>query len=291
MENSKEGYVHTSGGKIWYQIVGKRNSVPLLILHGGPGYAHNYLEPLERLAIDRPIIFYDQLGCGKSDHPNDPSNWNINRFREEINDLRLALGIDQIHLLGHSWGSILAVEYVLAHPNGIQSMVLSSPCLSVSRWIEDSITLISQLPPNIQEIINRHQVHGTTQSQEYASAVQEFERRFLCRLDPIPEPMLRSREAMNRSIYNIMWGPSEFFVTGILRDYDCTPNLHKIAISTLFTCGHFDEATPRTIEWYSKLLPKSEIFVFEQSAHMPHLEETESYLKVVRKFLCRIDNG
>ena len=205
---ASEGYIPVLGGHIWYRMVGDNKGIPLLIIHGGPGYAHNYLNPLENLATDRPVIFYDQLGCGKSDRPNDSKLWGVNRFREEVHELLRALGLEQVHLLGHSWGSILAVEYALAGRNAIQSMILGGPCLSVTRWIADASELISLLPHDIRQTIYWHQSNGTTQSEEYLLATEEFERRYLCRLDPLPLPMLESKANMNRSIYNTMWGPS-----------------------------------------------------------------------------------
>jgi len=287
---SSEGYIPVTGGKIWYRMISDNNGIPLLMIHGGPGYAHNYLKPLEKLAMDRPVIVYDQLGCGKSDRPNDPSLWVVDRFREEVHQLQTVLGLGKVHLLGHSWGGLLAVEHTLAFPDTVLSMILASPCLSSSRWMADASRLIKLLPENIRDTIYTHQASGSTQSEEYLLAKKEFERRYLCKLDPLPLPMLESKANLNGVIYEMMWGPSEFFLTGTLKGYDCTNRLPELSCPVLFTCGRNDEATPQTITWYSSFIAKSEVIVFEHSAHMAHLEETESYLKTVQDYLYLIEN-
>lgn len=284
-----EGYVPVTGGNVWYRIIGTRDKSPLLVLHGGPGYAHHYLRPLDGLADTLPVVFYDQLGCGNSDWPADERLWTIKRFRDELRQIQETLGIEKMHLFGHSWGSILAVEYYLAYPDFVKSIVLASPCLNTARWTEDAAELIELLPEATRKSIYSHQADGTTQSEEYILAVREYERRYLCRLEPPPQPMLESKANTNDLIYTTMWGPSEFFPTGTLKDYDCTGRLHKVSCPVLFTCGRYDEATPSATQWYSSLVPNSKIAIFEQSAHMAHLEETGAYLGAVGNFLKHIE--
>jgi proline iminopeptidase len=286
----EEGYAAVTGGKIWYRVVGRGNRTPLLVIHGGPGYAHNYLRPLEELANTRPVIFYDQLGSGRSDWPEDTRLWRVERFREELEHLRKAVGVEQMHLLGHSWGSLLAVEYYLACPNFVQSMILASPCLSTTHWIADASELIKQLPEQTRNAIEFHQSNGTTNSEEYTAAAREYERRFLLRLEPTPAPVLESKANTNDLIYSTMWGPSEFHITGTLQGYDCTTRLPELACPVLLTCGEYDEATPSTTHWYSSLIPNAKVIVFEKSAHMSHLEETDAYLKAVQQFLNPFDS-
>jgi proline iminopeptidase len=240
---------------------------------------------LDGLTDTLPVVFYDQLGCGGSDWPEDESLWTIERFREEVQQLRAALGIEKMHLLGHSWGSLLAVEYYLAYPDFVQSLILASPCLSTARWIEDASELIKDLPEATRKAIYLHQAAGTTQSEEYAAAAKEYERRYLCRLEPLPRPMLESKANTNETIYTTMWGPSEFHLTGTLKGYDCTDRLQEVSCPVLFTCGRYDEATPSATNWYSSFIPNSQVVVFEESAHMAHLEQTGAYLRSVRSFL------
>ncbi|HLX57869.1 MAG TPA: proline iminopeptidase-family hydrolase, partial [Ktedonobacteraceae bacterium] len=262
---------------------------PLLILHGGPGTPHDYLEPLEALADERPIIFYDQLGCGKSERPDDVNLWFSERFVEELGQIREALGLKQVHIFGHSWGSMLAVDYALTRPEGLVSLILASPPLCIARWLQDAADYRSRLPLEVQNILDRHEAAGTTDSEDYQWATMEYYRRHICRLKPWPDSLERARAAEGTVVYQTMWGPTEFFMTGNLLNYDRTARLHEINVPTLFTCGRYDEATPEATAWYQSFIPGSEMVCFEHSAHMPHLEETKGYLRVVRGFLDRVE--
>jgi len=284
-----EGYVSVIGGRVWYKAVGSGDATPMLILHGGPGMPSYYLEPLEGLADERPIVFYDQLGCGRSDQPEDSSLWRVERFVEELGQVRQELNLERVHILGHSWGTILAVDYALTQPRGLASLILASPALSVPRWLEDQNIYRRQLPDDVQDVLDQHESAGTTDSEEYQEAVMVFYQRHLCRLDPWPAGLERTMAEMGEQVYLTMWGPSEFYATGTLVNYDRTNHLHEISVPTLLTCGRYDEATPKTTEWYQGLIPGSEIAYFEQSSHMPHLEEPESYLRVVRKFFAQVE--
>jgi proline iminopeptidase len=144
------------------------------------------------------------------------------------------------------------------------------------------------MPAQWQEAVAGHEAAGTTYSAQYRDAAKDYYHRYLCRLEPWPEPMERSHDASSGIVYREMWGPSEFFAIGNLRDYDRTARLGEIAARTLYTCGGYDEATPEATAWYCSLTPAAELAVFERSAHMPHLEETEAYLAVVRRFLHRV---
>lgn len=289
IEPASEGYVDVRGGKVWYQIVGMGNRIPLITLHGGPGSTQYALAPLAALADERPVVFYDQLGCGKSDRPDDTSLWHIDRFVEELAELRKRLGLDRVHILGHSWGTMLAMDYFLTRPRGIVSLIFSGPCLSVSRWIDDCNELRKQLPPDVQETLDKHEKEGTTDSEEYRQASLVFIRRHVARLDPPPEALVKSREGRGAIVYQTMWGSNEFYMTGNLDGYDRSGDLKEIDVPTLFSCGRVDEATPKTTEWYHSLTPGSEFVVYENSAHMPQFEETERYISVVRDFINRAE--
>lgn len=286
----KEGFIEVTGGKVWYQIhdIGTKKT-PVIILHGGPGSSHFAMQGLRLLAEDRPVIFYDQLGCGKSDRPTDKSLWNIDRFVEELAQIRQALSLDEVHILGHSWGTTFAAGYMLTKPVGVKSVIFSSPCLSAPLWAEDQERNRKLLPEDVQATLRECEENGTTDSEAYKKATEEFNKRFVCRLDPMPEFLKEGRHFRNPEVYNIMWGPSEFHVTGNLKNFDCTARLKEIEVPTLYTCGSFDEATPVSTEYFSSLTPNSKFHVFENSAHMPYLEETEEYIRVVREFLKSVD--
>ena len=133
-----EGFIDVEGGRVWYEIAGSGSETPLRLLHGGPGATSGYLDPLRRLADERPVVFYDQLGCGKSDRPDDQSLWTVARFLRELQQVRDALELNEVHILGHSWGTMLAAEYMLTKPSGVKSLILASPALSIPRWLEDT---------------------------------------------------------------------------------------------------------------------------------------------------------
>ena len=288
---NQEGFVQVPGGKIWFQVVGEGEGLPLITLHGGPGSTHFGLEPLGALGKDRTVVFYDQLGCGNSDRPEDPGLWRMERFVEELFLLVKALDFQEFHILGHSWGTMLGVDYYFGHPAGITSLILSSPCLSVKRWLEDCNRLRQQLPADTQAALNRHEEAGTTDSEEYQQAALEFRKRHVLRLDPVPEAVAEGRRQRGTAVYHAMWGPQEFSVDGNLLNYERAEDLASINLPTLYSCGRFDEAAPETVQWYSSQTPGSECHVYENSAHMPHWEETAGYLKVVSDFLHRAEEG
>lgn len=289
----KEGYIEVPGGRVWYNLLGEENrkQTPLIVLHGGPGNTHDPLQSvLHVLADERPVIFYDQLGSGNSDRPADDSLWITERFVEELVEIRKALDLDELHILGHSWGTMLAAAYLIDRkPAGVKSAIFSSPCLSARRWKEDADRFLSQLPEEVQQTIAKHEEQGTTDSPEYQEAMKEYYRRHVCRLDPLPTVMVESRPKGNKEIYMKMWGPSEFCPTGNLKTFDYTPKLHEIAIPSLFICGRYDEAAPESTRYYHSLVPGSEFHVFENSSHLGYLEEPEAYVSTVRDFLRRVD--
>ena len=287
----EEGYVNVTGGRVWYRIVGGRTgATPLLLLHGGPGAASYYLEPLAAVADERPVIFYDQLGSGRSERPSDPTLWRLDRFVEELGQIREALDLAEVHLLGHSWGTMLATDYMLTRPKGVASLILASPSLSVPRWIEDANRQRAQLPPETQDVLRIHEAAGTTDSAEYEEATMVYYKRHFSRLDPWPPALLRTFEDLSAPVYNSMWGPSEFHATGPLKDYDRTSRLDELELPVLLTAGRYDEATPETTEWYQSLILGSELIIFENSAHTTMLDEAERYVEVIRAFLRKVEH-
>lgn len=287
--HASEGYVEVRGGRVWYQVVGDGLKIPLVTVHGGPGGTHDYLEPLEALADERPVVFYDQLGAGKSDVPDDVSLWTNDRLVEELEAVLDAVGSPRVHLLGQSWGTIVAAEYALRSPERLASLVLADPCLSIPRYAAGAAALRAALPADVQVILDRHEAAGTTDSEEYQDATMEFYRRHVCRLDPWPDPLLRTFGQLNQTIYERMQGPNELVITGTHKDYDVTDRLGGLTLPTLFVCGRHDETRPEDTEFYQSLVPGSELVIFEESSHVPHLEEPERYAEVLRGFLRRCE--
>jgi len=287
---TKEAFVEVPGGRVWSEVVGGGERTPLVVLHGGPGFPHDYVRSMEDLADERPVVFYDQLGCGRSDRPDDLGLWTVERAVAELAAVLAALRLNRIHLLGQSWGRMLDVEYALTQPGGIVSLILASPCISIPRWVEDADRFRSALPADVQEVLQRHEQSGLTSCPEYQAAMLVFYRRHVCRMDPWPMELERAYAGYGAAVYETMWGPSEFTVTGRLRGFDRSARLEEITVPSLFTCGRFDEATPEAVAWYQSLLPGAELAIFEQSAHLAHLEERDRYNQVVREFLSRVES-
>lgn len=289
--DTHEGYVDVTGGRVWFRIVGADSpGTPLLILHGGPGATHDYLEPLAALADERPIVCYDQLGCGNSDRPDDPALWTVVRYVAEVGEVRQALGLDRVHLLGQSWGGALAVEYVLsAESDGVESLILSAPLLDADRWVADQRAHLAAFPEEIQEVVREAEATGNFDSPEYQEAMAAYYARHVCRTDPWPECLNRTFEKISLPVYLGMWGPSEFTCTGTLRTFDVTGRLAEVPVPVLFTCGEHDEASPATMAYFRSQVPGSELKVFKGASHEHHLEETDAYLATVREFLSRVD--
>lgn len=289
----KENLVDVPGGKIWYKIIyfeKSKNKTPLLILHGGPGVPHNYLEGLKKLAKERPIIFYDQLGCGRSQIPN-PNNdlWTLNRYVNELAILINHLKLNKVNLFGHSWGGALAIEYTLKHPEKVASLTLASPLISSKIWVADAKRLISELPLETQKAILMHEEQNTTDSIEYKNAMDVFYNHFVFRLKTWPENLKYSFDHFNFDIYKTMWGVNEFTVTGNLKDYDRIHDLQSLNIPVLLTGGKFDEATPETLKKAVALLPQGKLIIYDNSAHFAFINEEKRYLKDLTIFLESVD--
>lgn len=285
----EENFINVSGGKIWYKFITSsksRNKIPLLVLHGGPGVPHDYLEVLAKLAENRPIIFYDQLGCGHSKVLNpDQKLWKLKRYLIELEMLIDHFNLDKVFLFGHSWGGALALEYTLKHPKKVTRLILASPLLSSKLWIADTRRLITQLPANIQKTILLHEGQGTTNSIEYQNAMDIYYQHFVFRMKNWPKKLKYSFDHMNYDIYKTMWGVSEFTVTGSLKNYDRLNELPKLTMPILLTGGRFDEATPETLEKAVKLLHRGKLIIYENSAHFAFLNEKTKYLVDLKKFL------
>ncbi|MGE5603665.1 MAG: proline iminopeptidase-family hydrolase [Nitrososphaerales archaeon] len=286
-----EGYAPVPGGQVWYKIVGSGDALPLLTLHGGPSVGHDYLETLEGLASDRPVVFFDQLGCGRSDKPENVSLWRIERFVEEVAAVRKALDLKRLHLYGHSWGGWLAIEYMLGKPTGVASLTLGSTSASSRQFVDELKPLRAALPQDVRETLERYEALGDYHSPEYQKAVSAFQDPLFCRVRPVPEPLIRSGKILreSRAPYETIWGPNEFTATGNLQDWERRDRLQEINVPTLVVCGWYDLCRPACSESLHRGIPNSEMHIFEDCAHMAHLEEPESYVQVMREFLDRVE--
>ena len=292
---TQEGFVSFRGYHTWYRIAGKQETphkLPLLCLHGGPGATHDYLLPIAALAEGgRCVVFYDQLGSGNSDPVRGKNLWTIDLFVDELSTVCCSLGLERVHILGHSWGGQLALEYALRQPTGLASLILADSLASSIQWASEADLLRAELPDDVQQTLRQHEADGTTSSPEYQEACKVYYRRHGCFLNPRPEWLQKAFEKIdsNQEVYQTMWGPSEFCVNGTLKDWDVTNRLGEIHVPTLVIGGRYDEATPAITQAIHRGIPGSEWVIFENSAHFPHIDETEKYLHVLNTFLNRVE--
>jgi L-proline amide hydrolase len=287
-----EGRIPFKGHSTWYTIVGEGEEpgrAPLLLLHGGPGGAHDYMESMGELARGgRRVIMYDQLGCGKSPVPSNPDMWTVELFVEEVDVVRQALGLERLHILGQSWGGMLGMEYALTQPEGVESLIICDSPGRMDLWVEEANRLRADLPSDVQETLLKHEQAGTTDDPAYEEACLVFYNRHVCRV-PWSDSVSRSFAQMPNEVYMTMNGPSEFHCIGTLRTWDVTPRLGEITIPTLVISGRYDEATPKISKEVSDAIPGAEWVLFEESSHMPHEEEPERFRQVVGDFLAQTE--
>lgn len=289
--SEKEDYLDLPDGKLWYRINGSGSKTPILVLHGGPGAAHDYLDSLVDLASSsRQVVFYDQMGCGKSARPDDPDKWTVEYFSKEIDVVRGKLGLGKVHLLGQSWGGMLAMAYMETKPSGIVSLTIASSPASVPKWMKELERLRAELPQDVQDTLLQHEQNGTTDSSEYEEASMVFYKRYLCRMEDWPEPLSRSLgPQLGKQVYNTMNGPNEFHVIGTLKTFDVEKGLSDIKEPTLVTGGAYDEITPSLTKAVHEAIDGSEYKLFERSSHVAHWEERELFMKVVQDFIAKVE--
>ena len=288
---SVEGFIDLPQGKVWYRkffTQAVEHDAPLIVLHGGPGCTHDYLQRLSILANKLPVILYDQGDCGKSASGiTNKDFWTLERFTRELEGIVNYFKVGKVHLMGHSWGAAPVISYAAKFPEKVASIILASPLLNTDQWLADAERLLKKMPEQVQKVIAKCEQEKTFDNEVYQAAAAKYNELFLCRIKK-PDEMQRTFQLFNVEMYQKMWGPSEFTVTGSLRNLDCLSDLALINSPILFTCGRFDEATPETVVAAAKKVAKGECVVFEQSAHFAMLEEPEAYQVVLRGFFERV---
>jgi len=272
---------------VWVKQVGSGDT-PLLTLHGGPGFSHFYLECFEDFLPQAGIRFwyYDQLGCGFSDRPDDPSLWTIDRYRDEVEQVRAALGLDRFVLYGHSWGAMLAIEYALAHPSYLSGLVLSNMTASTSSYLQYVNTLRAAVTSAVDEQMKMFEDRGDYQAPEYQRLLfVHLYNRYFCRLDPWPEPLLRSAAGLNTQIYNTIQGPTEFSVTGTMKDWDRWAELHRISTPTLLLVGRHDTMSVEDVQRMGDSIPHSKVVICEKGSHMSLYDDQAAYFRALIPFV------
>ena len=283
-----ESFLPVPDGRIWFRKVGSGTGTPVILLHGGPGYNSFYLKSLEALGDERPVIRYDQLGAGKSGPMTDTAQMTITHFVREVDSLRSALGYDRVHILGHSWGTILGIEYYRAHPQHVASLILASAALDIPAWERNARRLVGTLSDSSQRAIRVREAEQNFTAPDYQKALEEFYGMYVWR-HPVAADLDSTMATVNPQIYTYMQGPSEFTITGTLKAYDATPLLKTVQVPTLYTVGEFDEADPPTIRRFTARTPGARVEVIPGAAHITTWDNPDSMLSVVRLFLRGVD--
>lgn len=288
-----EGRAPFRGYETWYRITGDLGSgkAPIFLLHGGPGAGHNYIDAYKALAQDgRAVIHYDQIGCGNSTHLPDkgPEFWTPQFFVDELENLVDHLGQrGGFHVLGQSWGGMLGAEYGVRRPVGLKSLTIANSPASMALWTSEAMRQRSEMPQDIQDALNTHEAAQDYDNRAYRAATDWVYARHVCRVVPNPPEVVASfaQLAADPTVYFTMNGPNEFFVIGTLKNWDIRPALPQIATPTLVISGRHDEATPACVEPFATLIPGARWVIFEDSSHMPHVEEHEACMATVSAFL------
>ncbi|TDC65380.1 alpha/beta fold hydrolase [Micromonospora sp. KC207] len=279
--------------RTWYRVTGSLDTpAPAVVtVHGGPGSSHDYLLGLCSLAAAGwPVVHYDQLGNGGSTHLSDRGAefWTPRLFLDELDNLLHGLGVAGNYVLfGQSWGGMLAACHAAGRPSGLRGLVIANAPASYVLWRQEMAVLRAALPPDVDATLRRHEAAGTTDSDEYHRAMRVFYDRHVCRVVPWPPDYLASflETSNDPTVYSVMNGPSEFHVTGTLRDWSVIDRLADIAVPTLVISGRYDEATPTTVRPYQEHIPDVRWEIFPESSHLPHLEEPERFHRVLVDFL------
>jgi len=298
-QHVREGHADFRGYKTWYRITGDLNGgkTPLVVLHGGPGCTHDYVDSFKDIAQQgRAVIHYDQLGNGQSTHLPDKGAdfWTVQLFLDELDNLLSYLGISaRYHVLGQSWGGMLGAEHAVRQPSGLKALVIANSPASMDLWVREANRLREDLPPEVQATLLQHEAEGSTDSPEYVEAMKVFYERHVCRVVPMPEEVARTFAAIDAdpTVYHTMNGPSEFHVIGTMRTWSIIDRLDRIAVPVLLISGRYDEATPATVQPYKDRIKDVRWEIFADSSHMPHVEEKARCLEVVGRFLDAHDGA
>ena len=280
-----QGFVQVLGYRMFYRSFGTPTKGTVLCLHGGPGATHDYLLPLADLAqFGFRVVFFDQLGCGRSQRPRGTKLYTVEHNVEEVEGMRRALKLGRVHLMGSSYGGALALATALKYQRNLRSLIITSGLASIPLTVHEMWRLVNRLPRAVRNAIHRYDAAGDFQNPQYLRAADVLYRRYLFRLPVWPHEVVHSLGQIG-IVYQIMNGPNEFTITGRIRDWDVTDQLPRIRLPTLVTVGRYDEVTPRVAEAIHRGIHGSRLVRFEKSSHLAMWEERALYVARVRDFL------
>lgn len=274
------------GFDLFYRQFGEPVAGEILALHGGPGATHDYLLSMADLASHGyRITFYDQLGCGRSQLPKNNALFVPERYVEEVEEFRKKMKLGKPHVIGSSWGGMLAIAYALKYQRNMRTMTTVGGLHSVPLTLKEMLRMKKQLPRNVQKTMDRYESLGDFTNPEYIEAVMVFYRKHLCRLQEWPKEVTYSLDHMSMPVYGFMNGPNEFTMIGNTRYWDVTDQLHTIRVPTLVLGGKYDEVSPVVAREIHKYIGGSELTIFPNSSHLAFWEERGAFMKRVLRFL------
>ena len=282
--------------RVWTKRFGNNPTTKLLLLHGGPAATHEYFEACDSYlpAANVEYYYYDQLGSAYSDQPDDPDLWQVDRFVDEVEQVRVALGLDagNFFLLGHSWGGILATEYALRHQEHLKGLVISNMMMSIPAYNEYARTvLMPAMDPQALAEIKRLEAVGDTETPRYMELLSDHYRQHVLRMpaDEWPDPVIRAFARINRSIYVPMQGPSELGASGILADWDRTDALESINVPTLVIGATHDTMDPAHMEMVAGRIPHGRFLLCRNGSHLAMYDDQVTYFRGLIDFIIDID--
>ena len=285
---------------VWTKKVGDNPTIKVLLLHGGPGATHEYFECFDSFLPKEGIeyYYYDQLGSAYSDNPNDSSLWEIDRFVDEVESVRVALNLDasNFYLLGHSWGGILATEYALKYQKNLKGLIISNMMPSIPDYVKYANDVLGpKLPAEVLAQIRAFEAKGDYTNPEYLKLITDnYYPEHILRLpaDKWPDPVKRAFAKMNYPLYLKMQGPSEFGVVGdaVLKNWDRKANLKEIAVPTLSIGGEFDTMDPKAMEALAKAVQHGQYLYCPKGSHMSMYDDQQTYFNGLIKFLKETDS-
>ena len=282
-----------NGYKVWTQRVGD-GEIKLLTLHGGPGCSHEYFESFENYLPQEGIqfIYYDQLGSYMSDQPDDPSLWVRERFVEELEEVRQALGLEDFYVVGNSWGGMLTIEYTLKYPKSLKGIVISNMTASIPSYVEYITELRNQMPDEVRSVLEKYEAAGDYHNPEYEKTmVDHLYTKHICRLDPWPDAVKRTFEHLSTQVYYTMNGDNEFFINGNIQDWDRWEELKTIAVPVLIPVGEFDSMSPKQILEMEKRMPRARAVICPGGSHLAMWDSEEVYHRELIRFIREVEAG
>lgn len=282
-----------NGFNVWTRKVGN-SSIKLLLLHGGPGMTHEYLESFQDYLPDQgiEIYFYDQLGSYFSDQPDDPSLWNVDRFREEVEEVRQKLGLDEFYLLGSSWGGFLAIEYAVKYQSHLKGLILSNTTASIAAYSKYINELRDKLPADVIDKLDEYERNEDYSNPEYEALLDEhLNNKYICRLDPWPDAAKRGFGNINPQVYETLHGPNEFLVTGNYKDWNRWNDLENINVPTLVLGSRYDSMSMSDQEEMNRRIPNSKLAICENGSHLAMWDDADNYFSYLKEFIAEVEDG